>query len=80
MKPQQLTNDPSAIIECKRMIKGRIRQAFHATMFASNDNRSESLSSKTKGSYVDKVERLEQNVNTEDPIRTIMFLGSWSHT
>ncbi|PWA92264.1 hypothetical protein CTI12_AA081190 [Artemisia annua] len=79
MKPQNLSSDPTAIHKCTRMV-GRLRQAFQATVVVHNDHTSESLALERKVSSTKEVTRLKQKVNVEDPIRTIMFLGSWSHT
>ncbi|PWA71411.1 hypothetical protein CTI12_AA280850 [Artemisia annua] len=80
MKPHQnLSSDPTAIHKCKRMA-GRLRQAFQATVAVHEDHISESLAIKTDVSTTKEVARLKRKVSVEDPIRTIMFLGSWSHT
>ncbi|PWA71412.1 hypothetical protein CTI12_AA280860 [Artemisia annua] len=79
MKPQHLSGDSSAAHECTRMVKERLRQAFRATMLV-DATRKESSHVKTHVSNVEEVKRPNRVLNTEDPIRTIMFLGSWSHT
>ncbi|PWA99722.1 hypothetical protein CTI12_AA003750 [Artemisia annua] len=78
MKLQHLSGDSSAVHECTRMVKERLRQAFRATMLV--DTRNESSHAKTHVSNVEEFKRPDRVLNTEDPIRTIMFLGSWSHT
>ncbi|PWA71410.1 hypothetical protein CTI12_AA280840 [Artemisia annua] len=79
MKPQHLSGESSAVHECTRIVKDRIRQAFRATMLV-DDTRNESSHAKTHVSNVEEVKRPNRELNTEDPIKTIMFLGSWSHT
>lgn len=79
MKPQPISCESPAIHECKRVVGGRLRQVFQATTTVVDDS-NKSLDSESKVYYTENVKRTNHRVNTEDPIRTIMFLGSWSHT
>ena len=79
MKPQHLSGDSSVVHECTRLVKERLRQAFRVTMLVV-DTRNESSHAKTHVSNVKEVKIPNRVLNIEDPIRTIMFLGSWSHT
>ncbi|KAJ0520420.1 hypothetical protein HanIR_Chr10g0459171 [Helianthus annuus] len=76
MKAQPISCDTSAIQECKRAVGGRLRQALQATMAVVDDSNNKSSDTK----YIEYVKHPNHKVNKEDPIRTIMFLGSWSHT
>lgn len=82
MKPQHLSSDTSMIHECKRMVGERLQQAFQARIVVedSRSERSESSDSERKIYNTKQVKRLNRRVKMDDPIRTIMFLGSWSHT
>nr|GEU77629.1 zinc finger MYM-type protein 1 [Tanacetum cinerariifolium] len=77
MKPQYILGYSSAVHEGTRMVKERLRQAFRATMLV-DDTRNESSNSKAYVLNVEEVKRPDHVLNTEDPIRTIMFLGSWT--
>ncbi|EOX95016.1 Uncharacterized protein TCM_004602 [Theobroma cacao] len=78
MKPQSLSGDNSLIGESERRIwRGRLKQMCQAAMDAmvpSGVQRGHRI-------LISKVvERRSWRCSTEDPIRTMMFLGSWSHT
>ena len=79
MKPQQFTGDGSVGKESKTTLGEKLRQACEAALvsmagFGSNQNRRRSL-------LIPKdIERRRGTHHAEDPIRTMMFLGSWSHT
>nr|GEV97845.1 retrotransposon protein, putative, Ty1-copia subclass [Tanacetum cinerariifolium] len=72
MKPQHLFGDSSAVHECTRMVKERLRQAFRATMLV-DDTRNESSRAKTHVLNVEEVKRPNRVLNTEDLIRTIIL-------
>ncbi|KAJ0882565.1 hypothetical protein HanPSC8_Chr10g0411101 [Helianthus annuus] len=76
MKAQPISCDTSAIQECKRVVGGRLRHALQVTMAVVDDSNNKSSDTK----YIEYVKQPNHKVNKEDPIRTIMFLGSWSHT
>ncbi|KVH94444.1 hypothetical protein Ccrd_003473 [Cynara cardunculus var. scolymus] len=78
MKPQHISNDTSMIHECKR-VGERLRQAFQATVMAA-DSQNGSIDSERRVQYAKETNRPKRKMNVEDPMRTIMFLGSWSHT
>ncbi|KAK9054955.1 hypothetical protein SSX86_026034 [Deinandra increscens subsp. villosa] len=80
MKPQPISCDTPAIHECKRVVGGRLRQVFQATIAVIDDNNNKSSDPTSEVYYIENVKRPNRRVNIEDPIRTIMFLGSWSHT
>ncbi|KAL8224841.1 hypothetical protein R6Q57_017398 [Mikania cordata] len=80
MKPQNLSVDTTAIHECERMMGKRLRRLFQATMAAVDNNSTKNKNSYSIASYTEEFKRLNQIVNTEDSIKTIMFLGSWCHT
>ncbi|KAL8262186.1 hypothetical protein R6Q59_026235 [Mikania micrantha] len=80
MKPQNLSVDTTAIHECERMVGKRLRRLLQATMAAVDDNKIKNTNSNSKASYTEEFKRLNQILNTEDSIKTIMFLGSWCHT
>ncbi|GJS84389.1 hypothetical protein Tco_0750930 [Tanacetum coccineum] len=56
MKPQHISGDSSAVHECTRMVKERLRQAFRATMLV-DDTRNESSHAKTNVFNVEEVKR-----------------------
>nr|GEU52469.1 hypothetical protein [Tanacetum cinerariifolium] len=63
MKPQHLSGDSSAVHECTRMVKERLRQAFRATMLVV-DTRNESSHAETHISNVEEVKRSNRVLNT----------------
>ncbi|KAH7862680.1 hypothetical protein Vadar_008059 [Vaccinium darrowii] len=81
MKPQNFSGDSSLIQESKRTIGENFRQVIKAAMVAVAGNNGRSGSSRPI-SFSREMERRNGNMNygVEDPIRTMMFLGSWSHT
>lgn len=79
MKPKHLSSETSMIHDCKRMIGERLRQAFQATIVV-DDNKNGISDAKIRVLNAKEVKRSCQRVKTEDPLRTIMFLGSLSHT
>ena len=78
MKPQNLSGDNSLIGELsERTIRERLKQICQAAMDAMVNNEVQ------RGHRIlisKEIERRNGSYSTEDPIRTMMFLGSWSHT
>lgn len=73
MKPQHLSGDSSS----KRTMGEKLRQAWAAAMVAMAG----SGTMKGGGISISKaIERRNRRSGVEDPLRTMMFLGSWSHT
>lgn len=72
MKPQHPSGDSSLGHESKRATIGeRLRRAYEAAVEAPQ-----------RGQFMTPrdVERRKAGHCVEDPIRTMMFLGSWNHT
>ncbi|KAL8224840.1 hypothetical protein R6Q57_017397 [Mikania cordata] len=81
MKPQPISCDSPAIHECKRIVGGRLRQVFQATKAVVDDDNNDNRNSDSSHVYsTENVKRTNRRVNIDDPIRTIMFLGSWNLT
>ncbi|XWS36194.1 hypothetical protein CRYUN_Cryun20dG0064400 [Craigia yunnanensis] len=78
MKPQNLSGDNSLIGELsERTIRERLKQICQAAMDAMVNNGVQ------RGHRIlisKEIERRNGSYSTEDPIRAMMFLGSWSHT
>lgn len=80
MKNQQLISGEGSLLdaESKRTFKEKLRQACE-TALGFHGGRSDV-------SITDELERRRRRLNmnknyvAEDPIRTMMFLGSWNHT
>lgn len=69
--------------ESKRTIQERIGQVYEAAVVAMGGSYgSQNQEHRSGSSSISKeIERRRRwSYRTEDPIRTIMFLGSWSHT
>ncbi|PSR94768.1 Homeobox protein [Actinidia chinensis var. chinensis] len=86
MKPQNLSSESSLVHESKRTIGEKFWQICEAARVAVAEN-NRPLKRKGKGnppiSFPREMERRNGNRGyrgLEDPIRTVMFLGSWSHT
>lgn len=79
MKPQNISGESSLIQESKRTVGENFRQIIKAAMVAV-DGRGNGSSRPISNSK--EIERRNGNMGygVEDPIRTMMFLGSWSHT
>ncbi|KAJ4727646.1 Histidine--tRNA ligase [Melia azedarach] len=79
MKHQHISGESSLGHDSKRTIGEKIRQAYEAAMVAVGGDhgvqRGRSGRSINRGT-----ERRKSSYRAEDPIRTMMFLGSWSHT
>ncbi|KAF8006697.1 hypothetical protein BT93_K0875 [Corymbia citriodora subsp. variegata] len=76
MKPQHPSGDPSIGHEGKRTatIGERLRRAYEAAVVAAEaPNRGRFMTPRD-------AERRKPVYRVEDPIRTMMFLGSWNHT
>jgi|UniRef100_A0A2N9EC73 hypothetical protein len=78
MKPQQLSGDSSLTQESKRTVGEKFRQAYEVAIIAIAKNRV--WEACTNLPISKEIERRKWSHHAEDPIRTLMFLGSWSHT
>lgn len=79
MKPQQFSGDSCLSQESKRTIREKIGRVYEAALVAmAGSNGAQNGGSSFLVSK--QIERRRWNNRTEDPIRTMMFLGSWSHT
>lgn len=80
MEPQNLSDDTSLMGEVlsERTIQERLKQVCQAAM----DARVRNGVQREQRSYLisKEIERRNESYYTEDPIRTMMFLGSWCHT
>ncbi|XWS76537.1 hypothetical protein CRYUN_Cryun01aG0185200 [Craigia yunnanensis] len=78
MKPQSLSSDNSLIGELEGTIRERLKQVWQAAIDAMVRNGIQ------RGHRILISKAIERrnviSYYTEDPIRTMMFLGSWSHT
>ncbi|KAB2605171.1 hypothetical protein D8674_004888 [Pyrus ussuriensis x Pyrus communis] len=79
MKPQNICGESSLCDESTRGFRETLRQAYQAAMVVmaghgGHNNGRGLLVSKPIGG------RRRWNNYAEDPIRTLIFLGSWSHT
>ncbi|CAL5433225.1 unnamed protein product [Camellia sinensis] len=89
MKPQNFSGDSSLIHESKRTIGEKFRQVYEKAIVSMIGNEIP-MRSRSDRDYKCRYDRLfsreieRQKGNwrygVEDPIRTMMFLGSWSHT
>ncbi|XWS46685.1 hypothetical protein CRYUN_Cryun14cG0089200 [Craigia yunnanensis] len=78
MKSQNLSGDNSLIGELsERTIRERLKQVCQAAMDAMVKN---GVQRGHKILISKEIERRNGSCSTEDPIRTMMFLGSWSYT
>ncbi|KAJ4850586.1 hypothetical protein Tsubulata_017187 [Turnera subulata] len=80
MKPHSLSTDGSLAHESKRTIGEKLKQAIDAATvnmarkgLTGKGSSSNLMFSKENG-------RRDWSYRAEEPIRTMMFLGSWSHT
>lgn len=77
MKPQNICGESSLCEESKRGFRQKLGQAYEAALLVMARNGAQ----KGRGLLISKsIERRRWNYSAEDPIRTLMFLGSWSHT
>ena len=77
MKPQQFSGEGSLGAESKRTFREKLRQACEAALGSkAHNNQNDLLISKE----IERRRWVKNNYRAEDPIRTMMFLGSWSHT
>lgn len=77
MKPQHFSGDSSLIRESKMTIGEKLRRAYATTMTVMVGDKTPS----ERGIKISKeIERRNGRSGIEDPLRTMMFLGSWSHT
>ncbi|OWM63514.1 hypothetical protein CDL15_Pgr019463 [Punica granatum] len=76
MKSPYPSGDSSLTHETKRTIRERLKQAYEAAVIsvATPDHQT------TRIPISKEIERRKTGHRVEEPIRTIMFLGSWSHT
>ncbi|EXB40837.1 hypothetical protein L484_009082 [Morus notabilis] len=79
MKPQQFSGEGSLGKEPKRTFRERLRQACEAA-FVSKSGYEVDQNGRRSLSIPKEIERRRCSYRAEDPIRTMMFLGSWSHT
>lgn len=76
MKPY--SGDSTLILESKRTVGEKLRQAYRSAMVAVSENET---TARGREILISKeIERRDRGSGLEDPIRTMMFLGSWSHT
>ncbi|KAL8100945.1 hypothetical protein AgCh_032991 [Apium graveolens] len=79
MKPQHLSGDSSLIRESKMTIGEKLRQAYATTMTVMVGDTTPN--ERRRGiKFSKEIERRQGRSGLEDPLRTMMFLGSWSHT
>lgn len=77
MKPQHFSGDSSFIRESKMTIGEKLRRAYATTMTVMVGDKTPN----ERGIKISKeIERRNGRSGIEDPLRTMMFLGSWSHT
>lgn len=85
MKHQQFSGEGSLAVgqEKKRTFREKLRQACEAALVSKyevDQNGRRSLSNNNNNNLPKDIERRRWSYRAEDPIRTMMFLGSWSHT
>ncbi|KAK8614564.1 hypothetical protein V6N13_068364 [Hibiscus sabdariffa] len=80
MKPQSLSGDHnnSLMAESKGTIREKLKQVCEAAMDVMAKNGVQRGHNRVPISK--EIERRSSNHHAEEPIRTMMFLGSWSHT
>lgn len=77
MKHHQVAGESSLTHDSKRTIGEKFRQAYEAAMVAAAGDGVQ----RGCNVFINRgIERRKPSYRAEDPIRTIMFLGSWSHT
>lgn len=77
MEPQHLSCDGSLTQESDRTVGEKFRQAFEVARIAVAKNR---IWGGCSLPISEEIERRRWSSDAEDPIKTMMFLGSWSHT
>jgi hypothetical protein len=77
MKPQHVSGDGSLTQDSKRTVGEKLRQAYEVARIAVAENR---VWEGCSLPISKEIERRRWSYHAEDPIRTMMFLGSWSHT
>ncbi|PON96588.1 hypothetical protein TorRG33x02_075690 [Trema orientale] len=81
MKPQQYPGEGSPGQDSKITFGEKLRQACEAALVSMAGPGSGSNQNRRRGLLIPKdIERRKGTHQVEDPIRTMMFLGSWSHT
>lgn len=79
MKPQNLPEDGSFFHESKRRLGEMLKEVRENTIVAMTA-KPKSYNRLGRVSVSQEMERRNKRSGTEDPMRTIMFLGSWSHS
>lgn len=77
MKPQHISGDGSLNQDSKRTVGEKLRQAYEVARIAVAETR---VWEGCSLPISKEIERRRRSYHAEDPIRTMMFLGSWSHT
>jgi hypothetical protein len=80
MKPHNLSSDGSLPRDAKRTIAERLKQAIDAATVSMTMARNGAGKGNSALLYSKEIERRNWSSQAEDPIRTMMFLGSWGHT
>lgn len=80
MKPQHLSGDGSLAQESKRTVGEKFRQVYEVAIIAMAKNGAWEYGGCTSLPISKEIERRKWSYHAEDPIKTLMFLGSWSHT
>lgn len=81
MKPQHICGESSLREESKRGFRERLGQAYQATVLVMARHGAQNGVAVGRGLLISKaIERRTWSSSAEDPIRTLMFLGSWNHT
>ncbi|KAK9282122.1 hypothetical protein L1049_005034 [Liquidambar formosana] len=74
MKSEHFSGGSPLIHESKRTVGEMLKQAYETAMAWNG-------APNGRGLPISKeIERRKRSFGAEDPIRTIIFLGSWSHT
>nr|DAD33342.1 TPA_asm: hypothetical protein HUJ06_012193 [Nelumbo nucifera] len=77
MKPHNFSNDGSLIQEAKSMIREKLKKACEVAMFSVEKNVIQKGCRCSR--LVSNENQRRQTSATEDPIRTLVFLASWTH-
>lgn len=77
MKHHSFSGESPLINESKRTVGEKLRQAYEAAVVAVAGKGSPNGCS---APILKEIERRKRSYGVEDPIRTMMFLGSWTHT
>ncbi|KAJ6729479.1 hypothetical protein OIU85_020396 [Salix viminalis] len=80
MKPHNLSGDGSLPRESKRTIGGRLKQAVAAASASMNTAKNGAGKENSSLLCSKEMKRRSWSYQGEEPIRTMMFLGSWGHT